>query len=90
MMKALRLCESSTLVKMWQTRSQSSRQLDYRMFSIHHRLASLYHNSYRNQVRKNCMIFHSKSSSVSDWLKSHAKIIVTNYCRPNLEEFCDM
>ena len=80
MMKALRLCESSTLVKMWQTRSQSSRQLDYRMFSIHHRLASLYHNSYRNQVRKKCMIFHSKSSSVSDWLKSHAKIIVTNYC----------
>ena len=70
MMKALRLCESSTLMKVWHSRSQSSRQLDYRMFSIHHRLASLYHNSYRNQVRENYTIIHSKSSSVSYWLKS--------------------
>lgn len=49
MMKALRLCESfyptSTRYFM-----QSPTKLGYRIFSIHHRLASLYHNSYRNQV----------------------------------------
>ena len=31
-------------------------------------------------------IIHSKYFSLSDWLKSHAKFIITSYCRPNLEE----
>ena len=51
MMKALRLCESSSSASMWYLKPQTAKQLNHRMFSIHHRLASLYHNSYRNQVR---------------------------------------
>ena len=33
---------------------------------------------------------HSKNFSVSDWLKSHTWFVITSYCRPNLEEFCDL
>ena len=36
------------------------------------------------------IIIHSKYFSVSDWQKSHTLFIVTSYCEPNLEEFCDM
>ena len=36
------------------------------------------------------IIIHSKYVSISDWLKWHAQFIVTNYCRRNLKEFCDM
>ena len=48
----------------------------------------------QNYIKKhqkwiNFIIIHLNYFTVSDWLKSHAWFI-TSYCRPNLEEFCDM
>ena len=36
------------------------------------------------------IIIHSKYFSISDWPKSHAWFVITSYCRPNLEEVCNM
>lgn len=84
MMKALRLCESSSLVSLW-----SSQQLDYRIFSIHHRLASLYHNSYRNQVvdqskkkARSLAELHYSKASVSLTARQHS----CEYIRIYLEQ----
>ncbi|XP_067036895.1 erythroid differentiation-related factor 1-like isoform X2 [Acropora muricata] len=60
MIKALRLCESFYSSSIGCFSQQYSRKLDHRLFSIHHRLASLYHNSYRNQV-----VDHSKKTARS-------------------------
>ena len=51
MMKALRLCEPSAPRSVPNVKPQSPEQLEQRIATIHHRLASLYHNSYRNQAR---------------------------------------
>ena len=55
-MKALKLCERIGGLGSKGVCSvpgpHSTEQLDQRLGSIHHRLASLYHNSYRNQVQE--------------------------------------
>ena len=40
--------------------------------------------------KQTIIIIYSKNFSTSDWLKSHTQFIITSYCRPNLEEFCNM
>ena len=81
-MKALRLCESFHSSSSGYFSQQSSRKLDHRLFSIHHRLASLYHNSYRNQVKCPAHIhvmaafifgFHSRDETAMSVYKTMAK-----------------
>ena len=49
MLKALKYCDVDT-----PTLKQPSYQ--YRAATIHHRLASLYHNAFRNQVSYSCAV----------------------------------
>ncbi|KAK3723836.1 hypothetical protein QZH41_019520, partial [Actinostola sp. cb2023] len=50
MMKALKICEPTGKRSVATVRPHSSHALEGRIGSIHHRLASLYHNAYRNEV----------------------------------------